>query len=359
MVRLEPVLLRIPSPDVPAEQAVCLVRAISDEAVAYGEACLDEPDLFVPALDLLSDAVAHTEPEDYNLTWQRMTALLAEVEPDPPEDHVAVMGAIDMALWDLAGRKLDAPCCRMAGGRRAPRLDCTAGGLRVGQDDLEQAAEMLREQFGAVEIRLSGEAARDVPAIHRLRRALGEMAPLMADAGEGYAEMDDARKVGQALEQVEAFWYENPLPAGRWEEYAVLRETLGTGLAGGRGLHALADIEAALCAGACDIIVADLRRCGGLSAARRIADLAAIHGVRMSLHCGPSPLAHLAAAHLAAANWHLGPLKVEPTDSPLRELVAPAPVFRGGFIDVPQGPGLGAQVQETVVERYQVAVADE
>jgi len=359
MVRLEPVLLQIPSSDASAERAVFLVRAISSDDVAYGEASLDDPDLFPLALDLLSDAVAHTEPEDYNLTWQRMTAQLAEVAPDPPGDHVAVMGAIDMALWDLAGRKLGVPCFRMAGGRRAPRLDCTAGGLRVGQDDLDQTAQALREQFGAVEMRLSGEATRDVPAIHRLRRALGEMPPLMADAGAGYPDMDDARRVGQALEQVEAFWYENPLPAGRWDEYAALRESLGTGLAGGRGLHALADIEAALCAGAVDIIVADLRRCGGLSAARRIADLAAIHGVRMSLHCGASPLAQLAAAHLAAAHWHLGPLEVEPTDSPLRELVSPAPVFKGGFLDVPQAPGLGGQVQEAVVERYQVAMPDE
>lgn len=363
MVKLEPVLLQIPRDGSPetasAELSVYLVRAISADEVAYGEACLDNPDLFVAALDFFSDAVANTEPEDFNLTWQRMMALLDEYQPDPLGDHVAVMGAVDMALWDLAGRRLGVPCHRLAGGLRARGIDCTAGGLHVAQEDLEQAAKTLREQFGAVEMTLSGDAGRDVPAIHRLRKALGEMAPLMADAGAGYADVGAARTVGQALEQVEAFWYENPLPAGRWEDYAALRESLGTGLAGGRSLSDLREMEAALCAGAFDIVVADLRRCGGLSAARRVADLAAAHGARMSLHCGASPLAQLAAAHLAAANWHLGPLQVEPTDSPLRGLLAPAPVYDRGFLQVPQEPGLGARVQESIVQQYQVGLPDE
>jgi L-alanine-DL-glutamate epimerase-like enolase superfamily enzyme len=359
MVKLEPVLLQLPAVSARAEESVFLVRAISDDAVAYGEAVLTEPDLFLPALDFFSDAVAHTQPEDYGLTWQRMAALLDECEPDPLAEHVAVLGAIDMALWDLAGRKLGVPCHRLAGGLRAPRLDCTAGGLTVGQEGLDAAACRLRDQFGAVEIALSGDAAKDAPAIHRLRRVLGEMTPLMADAGTGYADPESARTVGKALEQVEGFWYENPLPSGQWSEYAALRESLGTGLAGGRSLCEIKQVQAALQAGAFDILVADLRRCGGPTAARRMADLAVTHRVRLTLHNGASPLAQLAASHVAAANWHVGPLQVEPTDSPLRELVTPAPAFQGGFITVPREPGLGAQVDEAVIQRYQVALPEE
>jgi L-alanine-DL-glutamate epimerase-like enolase superfamily enzyme len=357
MVKLEPVVLQFPNEsDTPA--TVCLVRALTADDVAYGEALLADPELLLAAVDFFEDAVANTDPLDFNLTWQRLMALLREYEPDPVGDYIAVLGAIDVALWDLAGRQLQLPCHRLAGGLRARRIDCTAGGLLATDEQLDRSAWGLREEFGAVELRLSGDAKRDVPAIHRLRKILGEHAPFMADAGAGYADLEAARQVGQALEQVEAFWYENPLPDGRWAETAQLRDSLGTGLAGGRSLGTLLEVEQALRAGAFDILVADVRHCGGLSAARRLADLAELHGVRMSLHCGSSPLAQLAGAHLAAANWHVGPLQVEPAESPLAQLLEPAPQFDNGFLLVPSGPGLGAHVQEAILEQYEVGLEE-
>lgn len=361
MVKLEPVLLQIPA-DAPqavdGSIAVHLVRAITADDVAYGEASLADPDVFTAAVDFFSDAVANTDPLDLNLTWQRLMALLREYEPDPWPDYMAVLGAIDVALWDLAGRVLEVPCYRLMGGLRARRVDCYGGGLSATQEDLEQAARTLREQFGAIELRLSGDARRDVPTIHRLRKTLGEQATFMADGGPGYATVEAARQVGEALAQVEAFWYENPLPAGQWAEYAQLRESLGTGLAGGRAVTDLAQYDAALQAEALDVVVADVRRCGGLSAARRLADLADLHHVRTSLHCDISPLALIAAAHLAVANWHVGPLQVEMIDAPIRELVSPAPQFEQGFVRVPQEPGLGVRVQEAIVKQYQVELPD-
>lgn len=358
MVRLEPVLLQIPC-DAASVGSLLLVRVISDDDVAYGEAELADTDVLVAAVDFFGDAVTHTDPLDFGLTWQRLIALLNEYQPDPLGDYMAVLGAVDVALWDLAGRKLGVPCHRLAGGLRTRRLDCYAGGLRVGQDDLPATAKALAAQFGAVELALSGDAAQDVPAIHRVRRAVGESTPLMADAGGGYGDLAAARQVGEAIEQVEGFWYESPLPAGRWEDHADLRRTLGTGLAGGRGLVTLADHAQALEAEALDILVADVRRCGGLSGARRLADLAQRHGVRMTLHNGPSPLAQAAAAHLAAAYWHVGPLQVEPMRSPLAELLTPPLDFARGFVGVPDGPGLGCRVQETIVAQYAMEAPDE
>jgi len=358
MIALEPILLR-PSASGADTPYITLVRVSDGEAVAHGEACLADPDVFATAVDFLADAVAHTDPADFGLTWQRLMALLDEYTPDPLGDYLAVLGAVDVALWDLAGRKLGVPCHRLAGGRRAPRLDCTAGGLRVGQDDLPKAAEALCKQFGAIEFTLSRDPAQDVPAIHRVRRAVGELAPLMADAGPGYADLAAARKVGEALAQVEAFWYENPLPHGSWEGYAELRRELGTGLAGGRFVTTLAEAERLLQAEAVDLFVADVRRCGGLSAAQRLADMARRHGVRMTFHCGASPLAQAAAAHLAAAHWHVGPLQIVPPPPSVSRLFPAAPHFEGGFLCVPEEPGLGCRLDEPAARQVQVEPPDE
>lgn len=357
MITLEPVLLNVPAEagDLP----VCLVRVISDDDVSYGEALLADPDLLPVATDFFADAVAHANPLDFGLIWQRLLDLVREYEPDPPEAYMAVLGAIDVALWDLAGRRLNVPCHRLAGGLRSARIDCYGGGLSVDQPDLDKAAVKLRDGFGAVGLRLSGDARRDVPAIHRLRRALGEMTPIMCDAGPGYGDPEAARQVGEAIEQTEGFFYENPLPAGQWAETARLREKLGTGLSGGRFLSTLAEYDQALQADAFDIVVADLRRCGGLSAARALAEMTHWRGVRMTLHAGQSPLAQIAGSHLAAAYWHIGPLQVEPLSPASQELVGPAPQFTNGFLMVPGEPGLGSRISEEAVQRYQVEWPDE
>ena len=88
MVRLEPVVLSIPFDD--TEQTVLLVRAVTADDVAYGEALLAEPELFLVALDFFTDAVANTDPRDFNLTWQRLMALLEEYTPDPLEEYMKV-----------------------------------------------------------------------------------------------------------------------------------------------------------------------------------------------------------------------------------------------------------------------------
>jgi len=357
MIELEPVVLDIPLDleEVSATETLYLVRVITEEEIAYGEALISAPSLFAAAVDFFAEAVAYADCLDFNLLWQRLNEHFLIHKPQPQEVYKAVQAAIDMAMWDLAGRRLGVPCYRLLGGRRSGQIDCYAGGLCVGQENLERTVEKLRQQFHAVELRLSGVRDRDIAAIRHLRRLLGEEACLMIDASGLYGSVEEAREIGSAVEQAEGFWLENPLPVGFWGEYALLRETLDTGIAGGRALSSHLDYLQALQAGAFDVAIADLRLWGGLSAGRSLADETSRFGVRLSFHCAASPLALLASAHLAAANWHIGPLQVRPLVPPLQELISPPLQFVQGFLQLPTSPGLGGTVQEMVVEHYQIA----
>lgn len=357
MIELEPVVLDVPLDleEISATETLYLVRVITEDEIAYGEALISDPVAFPAAVDFFAEAVAYANFLDFNLLWQRLNEHFQIHKPQPQEVYRAVLAAIDMAAWDLAGRKLGVPCYRLLGGRRSGQIDCYAGGLWAGQENLERTALKLRQQFSAVELRLSGELDRDIAVIRQIRRLLGEEACLMIDASGLYESVEEAREIGSAVVQAEGFWLENPLPAGFWPEYALLRETLDTGIAGGRTLSSYHDYLKALQAGALDVALADLRLCGGLSAGRCLADETSRFGVRLSFHCAASPLALLAAAHLAAAYWHIGPLHVRPFVPPLEELISPPLQFVRGFLQLPTSPGLGGTVQEVVVEHYQIA----
>ena len=362
MIELEPILLQIPLPrprrvfphSEPVETLpVWLVRVDDGQNISHGEAIVLETANLPAAVDFFADALANSDPRDFGLIWQRMVGLLKEYEPAPPGDYSAVMGAIDMALWDLAGRALNVPCYALAGGARAQQVDCYAGGLYVDDPEMAAKAKQLRQKFGAIQLTLTGDRAADIAAVKSVRRVIGDEAPLLVDADGCYENPEVALAVGQALEQAEVYWYQEPLPTGRWDEYAKLRPAIGPALAADKRVFGLKSFERALQAQALDAVVADLRLCGGMSGGQRLAELSWLHEARLSFHNALSPLAQMAAVHLAVAHWHAGPLQIEP-DSPVTGLTDPAPTLNNGFLRLPEGNGLGVTVSDKFVERHRV-----
>jgi galactonate dehydratase len=368
MIEVEPLLLQIPldeplrlraSENPVSALPLCLVRVSSDGATAYGEALLADPYLLAETVDFFADAVANGNPRDFGLLWQRMMGLVHEYEPEPPHDFVATLGAIDTALWDLAGRALGVPSYQLAGGARARQVDCYASGLFADDPELAEKTKQLRRRFGAIELSLCGNLEQDIAAIKSLRRSAGDQAPLLVDGDGQYDDIEQAKAIAQALEQVEGFWFAEPLPGGRWDDYHTLRTAVAPALAADKHLFDLRDYQRALHTEALDVTVGDLRVCGGMSGGHRLAQLAWLHGARTTFHCGLSPLARVAAAHLVAANANAGPIQVRPKRTPLMEMVAPVPFFENGFLKVPQEPGLGVQVSEDFVSRYRVELPED
>lgn len=364
MIHLEPVCLRLPleqpvvsSPGQPASSQLdlYLVRALSEEAVAYGEAALSNPENFSEAIEFCADSLTTADPREAGLLWQRLAWRLRTEAPEPLADYAAVLSAVDMALWDLAGRTLGQPCHRLLGGARSPVVDCYARGLQG--DDPEATAWLaadLRRQYGSLQLQLTGDLSADRATLRAVRKMVGDEQPLLAHARGAFSELEPALEYGQALEPYEVVWCQELLDGPRWEDYARLRATLGTPLVAGERLAGLSTLARGLESGAVDALSADLRRCGGLSAGRRLADLAALHDNHLTLTADASPLGLLAAAHVTASALAAGAIGVAVAPPGLWEILDPTPVFANGFLRLPQGPGLGGQLRESVVERYQI-----
>ena len=331
------------------EPRVHLVRVEADDGgSAWGEAWCDDPGEMARALDVLAPVVIGATPLDRGTLWDRMVDRLTS-GTDPLPAGAAVLSAIDLALWDLAGRMLDLPVYQMLGGRHRERLEAYASG--ISRDEPEVAAKKAREMvaagFHALRIEAGAEPERDLAVIEAVREAVGNQVLLLVDAGQGLAGRDEAMDFGGALDRNEVFWYEEPLPHDDWTDYVSLRHALNTPIAGGKRLRSPGAFLHALMRGALDVLTPDVRLCGGITGLVKIAELARWFGARVSPHNGASQIGLIASTH-AALTLQSCVMTQAPAvrDSAEEGMLEQPPSFDDGFVVLPDGPGLGIRVRE-------------
>ena len=352
LITTMPAKLITPSPGAEAPEIlqVALVRVDDGTAVAYGEALLADLHHLDPAVELFADVIGAGDVLDFDLLWQRMALALKEGDPPSVADYSAVLGAVDIALWDLAGRRLGVPCHRLLGGRRTRRLDCCLRGLRTDDPALTEKVQKAAARFSTVQVTVTGSVDEAVATLHRVRRELGFGVRLIADLGELRLDSPEAvLELAAELEADEIYWLEDPLETGRWSDCSRVRSAAGIPIACGARLSGVRPFAAVLQAQAADILTVDVVRCGGISAARRIADLAWLHGVVVGFTGTGGPLSLAAAAHLGTAFFHAGLVGLAPSTLLQEAMVAPQVEIADGFIAVPEGPGLGVVVREDVL----------
>lgn len=266
-----------------------------------------------------------------------------------------VLGAIDTALWDIAGKAAGQSVSQLLGARRsAVRAYASLGKLpkeKIGEE-VERAAS---EGFAGVKIRIGFEGEDEGDLVGRARHALaGDDTPhLMADVNSGWRAAHAVQKA-KALEKFELFWLEEPLMPWSIEESAQLAAAVDTPIAlGEHELFNRYDARRILQARAADILQPDLRQ--GITECLRMAHLAEAAGVPCVPHFfGP-------AVRFAAMLQLLGSLdnyllcEYPTAYDPIRfELTDPPLVAENGSVAVPQGPGLGVELVRKTVDRYRV-----
>jgi len=269
---------------------------------------------------------------------QRLTSPLAY---DSAASSVAVPGevaaeaAMDMAICDLAGKKLSVPLCELMGidPRQTPLTSFT-----IGMDTPEAVEAKVREagDYEVLKIKLGSDEDRQ---ILEAVRGLTDR-PLRVDANEGWT-LEGAQSRLEWLEAMGVELVEQPLPAGQLEEMRELRRSSPLPLFADESVHRAADIPRL--AGAFDGINIKLMKCGGLGEARRMIAVARAHGMQVMLGCMvESSLAITAAAHLS-------PL-VDFADLDGNLLIDNDPfvgvTVKGGRLVLPEGPGLGVRPRE-------------
>ena len=176
-----------------------------------------------------------------------------------------------------------------------------------------------------------------------VRAEIGYEVPIAIDH-LGHIPLEDCIKLGKRLEKYNLAWMEDPVPWQYTQQYVRLANSTTTPLGTGEDMYLKESFKPLLEAGALAVIHPDLLTAGGILETKKIGDMAEEYGVQMNIHMAESPIACMAAVHVAAATRNFMALELHSVDVPWwGDLVNPALRYDGGYITVPDTPGLGIE----------------
>lgn len=275
------------------------------------------------------------------------------------------ISAIDMALWDLAGRLAGLPVHRLLGGKRRDRVRAAssivfdtgnlAGLGRQFADLRARGYQVLKGGWGHdLSIAFGRDAKRDVEIVRTMREAVGEDAEIIVDvvAGSGWT-ASHAIKMARAFEPYRLYWLEDALTEGDHEGWKRLRAATATPLCTGEKGWTIPHFRGLIATGALDIVMIDPGRAEGVTGSKKVIDLAADAGLSWNAHSWSSALNTAASLHLAAASSNVLVLELKPEPSPMQNDIVTDPIeMKDGWLEVRDAPGLGVTVDEGAVKRY-------
>lgn len=262
---------------------------------------------------------------------------------------LAAVSGLDMALWDALAQAAGLPLARFLGGTLAPVPAYNSNGLGLLPVAAlaAEARELVAEGgFTALKVRVGRPvAADDVAAVRAVRAAVGDGVVLVADYNQGLT-LVDALPRCRALDGEGVAWIEEPLRYDDLAGHARLAAATATPISLGENFYGPRAMLDAIRAQACDVVMPDLMRIGGVTGWMRAAALADATGMPMSSHLYPEVSAHLLRV-TPTAHW----LEWQDWADPV--LARPFEV-RDGFVHLPDVPGNGIAWDEDAVARFAV-----
>ncbi|MFH1571882.1 MAG: mandelate racemase/muconate lactonizing enzyme family protein [Gemmatimonadota bacterium] len=364
---VEPIHLRLPEVREVADgtQDCLLVRVHTDAGLtglgevvscSYVARAVVQAPRSAPFRHGLEAIVRGLEVEDTEAVSRAMERGTAWYGPGGVARHA--MSGVDLALWDLRGQAAGVPVRRLLDPAAADAVPCYASVLWPDRPDqvAASAQAFLDQGYGAVKYGwgpMGPDLSLDVELVAAARQALGPQVDLMVDAGRAWT-ADQAMVRAEAFAPYRIAWLEEPLDPWDMAGYGRLSAASPVPIAAGEAVALPGEYEQLLRVGRVQVVQPDLGRVGGLTAARHIAALAAATGARPVPHAfGTGVLLAASAEWTAAAARPLTEYTRAP--SPLaRDLVRHTLAFRGGQLHLSGAPGLGVELDETVVARYRV-----
>jgi len=351
-------------------RGACLVEVQTDHGLTgWGEALcqgLQPPQIAAAAIEhALAPLLVGEDPRQIEPLWQRM--YMRTRDYGMKGAMLAAVSGADIALWDLAGKALGQPVWRLLGGAFRERVQVYATGFyRIkGQGEAprlaEEAVQRAGEGFRFLKIKLGFGVDDDLAVMHAVSRAIeGRGLRMMIDTNHAYG-VADAARLGRALAPLDLRWYEEPVAAEDLAGYRELRAKLDAPIAGGENEFAAWGFRSLFEARAVDIAQPDVCAAGGFTACRHIAALALAHGVQINPHVWGSSVGQVASLHLIAALPVSNPslfadepvFEYDCSSHPFRESLIDRPLrHRDGWLALPEGPGLGIEVDRKALERF-------
>ena len=361
-----------------AKRTAHLVEVRTDEGLTGWGECFGPGNVAIANKAIVEKVIAPMvigrDPLDRDVIWHHVYNLL--------RDHgqkgmpIQALSGVDIALWDLSGKIAGLPLCRLLGGRHRDRVPVYGYGMMLKREDLASHVSRFRREaaaikdagFKAIKMKVGLGVKDDVKLAEAVREGVGDDYPFMVDANHCYT-VDDALIVGRALDELDAYWFEEPVAPEDHDGYRLLRSKLKTKIAGGEAEFTRWGWRHLLEGRCLDIAQPEVCALGGVSEYMRVLALAHTHFTPVVNHVWGSAIAVATNLQLLAAMPPLPGamfsreplLEFDTTDNKFRDdlLLEPLDIQgqvrrSGGYAGVPSGPGLGVEPDPAFLARFVV-----
>ena len=343
------------------------VRVYTDEGlVGIGECFRRLPQVVQTLVDsTLKPALIGKDPVDTESRWREMVA--AGSASDMGGAVYCAIAGLDIALWDLKGKALGVPIYKLLGGKARDKVRMYASSMRRDMtpvEEAERAASFVDAGYSAYKLHSAVPGAIDHPAdqtiatVTEVRAAVGDDIEILVDVNGAFS-THHALEIGRALEDLGVFHFEEPRPHHDLQGLAAIADTLDIPIASGEMIYTHWEYRDLMTQGKVDIIQPDIVKVPGFTEFQRIAALASAFCKPMTVHNTQPTISTVAHLHACAAYANIPyahEYNIEPTSIRDEWPILKEPLHVDyGFLAVPEGPGLGVELDEEVVRRLSQA----
>jgi galactonate dehydratase len=289
--------------------------------------------------------------------------------------YTTALTAVEIALWDLAGKALGLPVYQLLGGkfRDRVRIYCDSGRDDVMTPQSDKKIEWIKTQgFTMMKVDVddggdknrfdrvnwtanNAEIDRMVKWIEHVKGMIPANLELAVDM-HGRYDAPTGKKVAKLMEPFRLVWLEEPVPPEDIDALADIRHSTTTPICAGENIYMRWGYKEVFEKHALDIIMPDIQKVGGLAEAKKIADMAHSYEIPFAPHCVVSPIGQMASAHVCASipnflvcEWHW----IDNLDT-WKTFVKEGEIIQNGYITVTDKPGLGVEMNEEAAKKVQI-----
>ena len=342
-----------------------IVRIYTDEGlVGIGECFRRLPEVIKITIDnIITPVLIGKDPVEHETRWQEM--LRATSASDMGGAVYCAVAGLDIAMWDLKGKALGVPIYQLLGGKSKDKIRMYASSLRRDLTPLEEArraSSLVEEGYTAYKLHSALPGAIDHPSdqtiatVTEVRKAVGPDIEILVDVNGAFS-AHHAIEIGKALENLGVFHFEEPRPHYDLAGLASVADALDIPIASGEMIYNHHQYKDLINWGKIDIIQPDIVKVPGFTEFQRIAAVASSFGKPMTAHNTQPTISTVAHLHACAAfanmpyaqEYNIEPISIRDERPILKEPLK----LVDGYFEVPTGPGLGIDLDEETISKFQ------
>ncbi|MDY5930759.1 MAG: mandelate racemase/muconate lactonizing enzyme family protein [Candidatus Ornithospirochaeta sp.] len=284
----------------------------------------------------------------------------------------AIMGAlsaIDIALWDIAGKYYGVPCYQLMGGKTRDKARVYYHVFGKTRSELVEGCIKAKEQgFTAIghltpfeDFRLDDRFDKTyaqriddgIESVRQYREAVGNEVDLCIEIHRQLT-VHEAIALGKGIEKYRPMFYEDPVKPDQFDEMAEVADKVDIPIATGERIHTIQEFAMLLTRKACRYIRPDVCMCGGLTSAKKISALAEGFGVEVIPHNPLSPVSTAACIQLAACipNFAIQEFPLGEAEPPKSRIVKSSIKLENGYLIIPDAPGIGVELNPDAEKEF-------